>query len=152
MKQLITPFLLVGLLAAALAGCNSGQVVTVGLKVELIGIQRTGDGTVQVTWRVNNPNVVSYLLSETRHRIFLNGALVGSVVDTEPTAFPAQSHVDKTAKLTLAGAAAERGLSEAAAAGSAGYRVETQIIVQLYGDAYEKGNLSQSGTVPVTNK
>ena len=152
MKQLITPFLLLGLLAAVLTGCNSGQVVTVGLKVELIGIQRAGDGTTQVTWRVNNPNVVSYLLSETRHRIYLNGALIGSVVDTEPTAFPAQGHVDKTGKLVLAGAAADRPLSEAATAGSASYRVDSQVIVQLYGDMTEKGSLSHSGTVPVTSK
>ena len=152
MKQLITPFLLLGLLAALITGCSSGQIVTVGLKVELIRIQRAGDGSAQVTWRVNNPNVVAYLLSETRHRIYLNGTLVGTAVDAEPTAFPAQSSVDKTAKLTLAGSAAERGLSEAVAAGSASYRVDTQVIVRIYGDSIEKGNLSHTGTVPVTGK
>ena len=152
MKQLITPLFLLGFLAALTMGCSNGQVITVGLKVELIGIQRAGDGTAQVTWRVNNPNVVSYLLSNTRHRIYLNGTLVGSAVDIEPTAFPAQTSVDRTAKLSLADAAAARVLSEAAAAGSASYRIDTQVIVLLYGDVTEKGSLTHAGTVPVTGK
>ena len=58
MKSFLTPFLLVSLLALLGTGCSSSNTITVGLKVELTGLARAGDGAPRVEWRVVNPKVV----------------------------------------------------------------------------------------------
>jgi LEA14-like dessication related protein len=105
-----------------------------------------------VTWRVVNPNIVPYLLAQATHRIYLDGVLVGSVNDREPIAIPAQTNQERTMPLVLAGAGADRALAAALKAGSAAYRVETNVLVRLYGDTTEKGDLQGAGTVPVANQ
>ena len=153
MKKFLTPLFLLALAAVILPGCNSSHnIITVGLKIELASLERAGDGTVQVTWRVSNPNLASYLLSQTSHRIFLNGTLVGKTMDNDPMGVPAQFSTTKTSKLLLADQAAERVLRDALAAGSARYRVESQITVRLYGDTVDRSSLINSGTVLVTGK
>lgn len=153
MKKILTPLFLLALAAVILSGCNSGHnTITVGLKIELTGIERAGDGTVQVTWRVANPNLASYLLSQTSHRIYLNGTLVGKTMDNDPMGVPAQLSTSKTSKLSVADQAAERILREALTAGSASYRVESLITVRLYGETIDRSSLTNSGTVPVTGK
>src|ERR1700694_5552321 len=130
MKKFLTPLFLLALAAVIFPGSNtSHNIITVGLKIELASLERAGDGTVQVTWRVSNPNLASYLLSQTSHRIFLNGTLVGKTMDNDPMGVPAQFSTTKTSKLLLADQAAERVLRDALAAGSARYRVESQITV-----------------------
>lgn len=153
MKIFLTPLFLLTLASVILSGCNSGRnTITVGLKIELTGIARAGDGTVQVTWRVFNPNLASYLLSQTSHRIYLNGTLVGKTVDADPMGVPAQLSTSKTSKLLVADPAAERFLREALAADSASYRVESLITVRLDGENTDRSSLTNSGTVPVTGK
>ena len=152
MRKFLTPLFLLTLAAVLLPGCSSHNSITVGLKIELLGIERARDGTAQVTWRVTNPNLASYLLAETSHRIYLNGSLVGKTTDKEPMGVPAQLSTSRTTKLLVADQAAERILREALAAGSASYRVETQVTVRLYGDTIDRSGLTNSGTVPVTGK
>ncbi len=153
MKKFLTPLFFVALAAVILPGCNSGHnTITVGLKIELTGIERAGDGTVQVTWRVSNPNLASYLLSQTSHAIYLNGTLVGKTMDKDPMGVPAQLSAIKTSKLLVADQTAKRILHDALAAGSARYRVESQITVRLYGDTIDRSSLTNSGTVTVTGK
>ncbi len=148
MKKYFAPVLLLLLLA----GCSSNNTITVGLKIELTGIARSHDGTTQVSWRIVNPNIVSYLVDETTHRIYLNGTLVGTTQENEAMAIPAQTNANRTTKLVTAGAAAERTLSEAIAAGTATYRTESIIIIRLYGDKTDKSSLTSAGKVPVTAK
>jgi hypothetical protein len=151
MKKFLAPVLLITLFAALAAGCSSSNSsTTAGLKIELTGIVRAGDGSTQVSWRVTNPNVVSYLMAQASHRIYLNGVLVGTVNDHDPLAVPAQNHADRVSPLVSAGPAADRTLVAAVAAGSAPYRVESAILVQLYGDITDKGDLVAAGTVPVS--
>lgn len=153
MKKLLTPLLLVcGVLF--LTGCSSFErgIAVVGLRVELTGIERAADGTVSVAWNLVNPNIASYLIARTNHKIFLDGKLVGTAVNEEPTAIPAQQSVSKVTQLKLADAAADRLITEAAARGSAAYRVDTQLLIRLYGEATDKGDLTHSGSVPVTRK
>ena len=154
MKKLITPLLLLAGCVLFLAGCSGFDrgVTSVGLGVELAGIERAADGTVAVSWNLINPNVSSYLLARVSQKISLNGILVGTTLDTDPMAIPAQKTTNKVTKLTLAGPAAERLIAEAAAKGSAAYRVETQLLIRLYGDMTDKGLLTHSGSVPVTGK
>ena len=152
--KLPTPLRLLMCGALFLAGCNSynRDVISVGLSVELNGIKRAEDDTVSVAWNMVNPNVTSYLLSRVSNKIFLNGTLVGTTVDAEPMAVPARQSVGKVSKLTLAGPGAERLIAEAVVQGRAAYRVDSQLIILLYGDVTEKGALTHAGSVPVAGK
>jgi LEA14-like dessication related protein len=152
MKKLLTPFFLVALCSAFLAGCSSTNTTTVGLKVELTNVNRTADGRTQVAWRIVNPNVVSYLVAEASHKVYLNGVLVGTVRNRDAVAVPANATTEGVATLTMAGSGAEQALAAALAAGSAGYRTEVVLTIRLYGDTVDKGTLSTTGTVPVTAK
>ncbi len=151
MKKFLTPFFLVTLLAL-LAGCSSNNTITAGLKIELMGLARASDGSTRVSWRMVNPNVISYLMSEASHRIYLNGVLIGTVNDREPLAVMPQTHTDRTSPLASAGPAGDSALAAAATAGSAPYRVESTIVIQLYGEMIDKSKLMAVGTVPVTAK
>jgi len=153
MKLLPPSLLLLACSILILAGCSSdNRTLAVGLRVELTGITRSANGDTEVSWRLGNPNIVPYLLAETTHRIFLNGALVGEVKNREAIAVPAQSSIDGMVRLVPAGPAAVRVLNEALAAGSATYRTETELIIRLYGDETDKGKLIGTGTVRVTAK
>ena len=149
MKSFPTPLALLLVVAALLAGCGGPSTTTVGLKIELAGVARQSDGRAQVTWRVVNPNIVPYLLARVSHRIYLDGVLVGTLDDREALAIPSQANQERTAALVSAGPAAERALAAAAATGSAAYRVESNVVVRLYGETTEKGELRGAGTVPV---
>lgn len=154
MKKLLTPLLVLACSILILAGCNGFErgITAVGLSVELTGIERAADGTVAVAWKLVNPNIAAYLIARTNHKIFLEGRLVGTALNEEPTAVPAQQSVAKVTRLTLADAAAAGLIADAAARGSAAYRVETQLVIRLYGETTDKGSLTHSGSVPVTNK
>lgn len=151
MKHFLAPFLCLTLLTAVFTGCSSPNI-TEGLKVELTRIARSDDGSVQVSWRLMNPNIVSYLVAQTNHRIYLNGTLIGTVEDKDAVAMPAQTNVDRISRLAPGGSAGTQAVNEALSAGSAAYRTETSIIVRLYGETTDKSSLSSRGTVPVVKK
>lgn len=154
MKKSLTPLLLLACSFLFLAGCSTFDrgIAIVGLSVELTGIERAADGTVSVSWNLVNPNIASYLIARASHKIFLDGRLVGTTVNEEPTAIPAQQSVNKVTPLKLADTAAGRLIAEAAARGSAAYRVDTQLLIRVYGETTDKGDLTHSGSVPVTSK
>ena len=54
--------------------------------------------------------------------------------------------------MTVAGPAAERTLAAAAVAGSGAYRLESTVLMRLYGDMTDKSSLTAAGKVPVTAK
>lgn len=152
MKKILAPLFLVTLFAFFAAGCGGPNTTMVGLNVELGGVNRAGDGTVQVTLRVANPNIVPYLVAQASHRIYLDGVLVGTVNDKVALAVPAQSKGERTSPLVSAGPAAERTIAAAVAAGSASYRLESAVTIRLYGDNTDKSDLRGAGTVAVTAK
>jgi hypothetical protein len=148
MKKTFLPLLLLLLLA----GCNSNNTITVGLKVELTNIARSSDGTTEVSWRIVNPNISSYLVDETTHKLFLNDTLIGTIHDKGAVAIPAQNNVSRTTRLVSAGAAGERALVNALATGSAAYRTDSTIVIRLYGESTDKSSLTSTGKVTVTTK
>lgn len=151
MKKAIAPLILLVCAGLFTSSCsNVGAIVVTGLRVELTEVERTADGAVSVSWRVVNPNVTSYLLGQVTNRIFLNGTLVGATLDKDPTGVPSNGSAAKTSRLTLTGPAAAQIL--AATHGTASYRVESSLIIQIYGDQTEKGDLVNTGTVPVVSK
>jgi len=150
MKRIL-PLLLALVLVCGFTACNSMDVIAAGLKVELTGIERAGDGTVHVAWRVQNPNVFPYLLHRTVHKVSLNGTLVGTLTDESPFAVPAQSQAEHTGVLTLAKSGGTA-LDQAVAQGSVAYRLDSVVTVLLLDDKFEKIPLNSSGTVTVTAK
>jgi LEA14-like dessication related protein len=152
MKSLPAPLSLLLLVTFFLAGCGGPNTTTVGLKIELTRVVRQANGGAQVTWRVVNPNIVPYLLARATHHVYLDGVAVGTLDDSEALAIPAQTNQERTTTLAAAGTAAEQALAAAAKAGAATYRLDSNVIVRLYGDTVEKSELHGAGTVPVSGK
>jgi hypothetical protein len=153
MKKLLAPFFLLALVAGFNAGCtNTSKIMATGLKGELTGIHCAGDGTVTATWRVTNDNVVAYLFSRVSSKVYLNGTLVGLLVNENPEGIPANTTVERSGQIKIGDEAARRALTAAQEKGSASYTVDTTVTVTLYGDEIEKITLTNSGTVPVTAK
>lgn len=145
--------LLTGLLVCSFSACtNVSQIIAGELRVALSRIERAGDGTVQVTWRVENPNVVSYLISKGTHKIMLNGTLVGTIVQDTPLGVPANNQLERTGLLVAAGPGAGPIIDQAVTQGSAAYQVESTVMILILDDKFEKVRLTRSGTVPVVAK
>jgi LEA14-like dessication related protein len=145
--------LLASLLLTYFSACTSTTNVIAGdLKVALTRIERGSDKTVHAIWRVDNPNVVSYLVSKGTHKVLLNGTLIGTIIQDQPLGIPAQTKFERTSVLTLANPAAEAIIDQALAHGSADYRVESTIMLLIIDDQFEKIRLTYTGTVPVVAK
>ncbi len=152
MKNWLTPLLLAASLCA-LAGCTSkSEVIATGLSVELTRVERAGDGTIRVAWRVNNPNVVTYLIDRVVHKVTLDGTVIGTVTDSGRLGVPARSAVDRTSVLVPAGGQTADNLARLAAKGSASYALESTVFLLLYDDEISKASFSGSGRVPVATK
>ncbi|MBI3884830.1 MAG: hypothetical protein HY302_03760 [Opitutae bacterium] len=147
MKKL--PALFAALLfAVLLAGCGTTKPGLLGLKAEFVKIERSGDGAT-ATWHLTNPNVVSYIVNESRHKLYVNGRYVGSVATKEAAGVPAQSNVTQSAPIALD----KDGTRVLAAAGSsASYRVDSDLTIRLYGEIYEHHSSTAAGTVPIVTK
>lgn len=152
MKNFAAPLVLTLLVAFFTAGCFGPTTAMVGLNVELAAVSRSGDGKVEATWRVLNPNIVPYLVARAEHRIYLDNVLIGTVNDRGALAVPSQSKGERVSAVTLAGPAAEQAVAAAVTAGSASYRLESEVTIRLYGDQTDKTDLRAAGTVPVTAK
>lgn len=149
MKKWLTPLFAV-IAALLLGGCASNsQIIAQGLKFELTQIQRSADGTVEVSYRISNPNVVSYLVDRSSHKLLLNGEVAGTIVDTARVGVAATSKVDR--KVALTPAAGDR-LTAALRQGSASYRLESNVWLLMLDDEVEKASLTASGTVPVSGQ
>jgi hypothetical protein len=153
MKRLFAPVFLLALVAGFTASCtNPAKVMATGLKGELTGINCASDGTVTAAWRVTNDNVVSYLFSRVSSKVYLNGTLVGLLINENPEGIPANTTVERSGKIKISDEAARRALAAAQEKGTASYVVDTTVTVTTYGDEFEKITLTNSGTVPVTTK
>jgi LEA14-like dessication related protein len=151
MKSRMLPLLLVLLAALGLAGCtNISEVVSAGLRIELVNLARGSDGTVQVTWRLRNPNVVPYLIDRSTHKVTLNGVTLGTFADATRVGIQPQSVVERTDALVPANGQVADKLAQLAAAGTATYRVDSTVWILIVDDQKEKASLVGTGTVAVT--
>ena len=152
MNKILPRLLLALVLVCGFTACSSPESITAGLKLELTNVERAGDGSVRVAWRVQNPNVFSYLLSKTTHKLFLDGTLVGSFAETNPLGVPAQSHAETISVLTPVKPPAGTVLDQAVAIGTANYRLDSMLFVLLLDEQIEKIPRVTSGTVAVSTK
>jgi len=153
MKQWITPFLALGaLLVLAACGINNSEIISRGLRIAVTKIERTDTGAYQVTWEVQNPNVVSYVVDHSEHQIYLDGTLVGTVAKKGRQGVPLQAKAEGVDPLTPANPAAADKLAQLIGQAPAAYRVDSTIWVLLQDDETSKSRLSSTGTVAVTAK
>ena len=148
MKQFLAPFALV-LTLAILAGCATDKSGLSGFKAELLKIERDGHGAATATWQIVNPNVATYNVAESSHKIFVNGRYLGRAVTKEPTGVPRQTNVTQSAPIAM-----ERdGAAILDAAGNSGtYRIESSLLLLIYSTTTEKFSVTNAGTVRITGK
>lgn len=152
MKKTCALFL-AGLLLCSFSACsNTSEIIAGELKIALAKVERMGDGSVQVTWVVQNPNVVSYLISKGSHKVMLNGTQVGTIVQDLPLGVPANNQLERTGLLVPAGPAAAAVIDQAVQQGSAAYQLDSTIYLLILDDKFEKLRLTRSGTVAVVAK
>ena len=134
---------------AALAGCNSDKPGLVGFKPELLKIERDGHGGATAIWQIVNPNIATYNVAESSHKIFVNGRYLGRAVTKEPTGVPRQTNITQSAPIAL-----ERdGAAILDAAGNSGaYRIESSLLLLIYSTTTEKFSVTNAGTVRITGK
>lgn len=150
MKKLSALLLLA--LVGIVAGCkNYVASSTAGLHVDLVSLRRTDEG-VRVTWRVRNPNVVSYVLTRSVHKIALDGTPIGTVEEKQRFGVPTLNQVERSGLLEPASPAANEAISRALTQGSGAYAMDSTLWLLVLDDKIEKFTLPSSGTIPVTGK
>ena len=152
MKNWFTPLLLLVSLFAFTSCTNTSEIITTGLKVELTKVARSSDGTIHVTWQVRNPNVVSYLVDRSSHKVTLDGVQIGTFTDDVRLGVPAQNVAEHTNVLVPSNAQAAEHLAQLVGKGSASYQLNSVIVLLLYDDDTSKSTLTGSGSVPVVAK
>lgn len=152
MKNWLTPLLLVVSLFILGACTSSSEIISTGLKIELTRVERASDGTISVTWRVRNPNVVSYLIDRSIHRVKLDGLVLGTITDTARLGVPAQSPAERTSVIAPNGAMSADQFAQLATKGTASYQVDSTVYLLIYDDEITKASLSGAGTVSVGAK
>lgn len=147
MKKLFAPLLLF-LAVLFVAGCSSNmQVVTAGLRAELLRLQRLPGGDVQVTWRVNNPNVVPYVVTRAALKVSLDGKAVGELSDPRRFAVPAQNLAEQTSILPATAITDAAAIEQAMLRGNAAYNLNATIWILILEDKEEKFRADASGSV-----
>lgn len=143
MRKLVAPLLAIVALFTLLVGCSSPPLT--GFTIELVKIEQAGDGSLLATARLINPNVVAYNVDTSTHSLYLDGKLAGTLTASGAEGVPAQQTVVTTAKFTTAP-------GFVLTAGRASYRLESTLVMRLYGDSTEKQKLTSSGTVEIVTK
>lgn len=152
LKHWITPLFALGLLFFVSA-CGSGtEIISRGLRIAVTKIERTSAGAYEVSWQVENPNVVAYVVDHSEHKLYLDGVLVGSVSRKARQGVPVQNKAEAVDALVPVNSAAADKLAQALSQGSAAYRIDSTIWILLADDETAKSQLTSSGTVAVVAK
>lgn len=152
MKKWITPFLTLAVLLGLTACHSSNDTISRGLRIAVSKIERTPVGAYEISWQVENPNVVVYVVDRSEHKIFVNDTLVGSVSRKARQGVPRQAKAEGVDPLTLVNPAAADALAQLIGQGPVSYRIESTIWVLLSEDETSKSQLTSTGTVSVTAK
>lgn len=118
----IAPFL--SLLAVLVcAGCShpgTSAIESITVRVSEVTRNEAGGASMKVTYI--NASVLPIAVSETRHKLYLNGTLVGEVENGRPIGLQAAGAADQDIPLTLTATLPPAG-------STAAYRLETTLIV-----------------------
>lgn len=139
MNRLLLPLCLLG--ALLLAGCSSSPALA-GLQVELVSVERQADGAAIASVRLVNPTTVAYNVAGATHRLFLDERPLGTLEIKQPVGVPSQNVGLHTGRLAL-----EKGAT--LPSGPAAYRLESRVVLVLWGDRQETAKLAARGRVTV---
>lgn len=139
----------VALLLSLLSGCGTTKPGLLGLKAELLSIELDGQGGAVASWQLANPNVVSYIVSGSRHKIYVGGRYVGTASTKKATGVPSRANIPQAELIALEKGAAGF-LAEAGA--TASYRIDSDLTIQLYGEIFEQHHSTAAGTVRIVRK
>ncbi len=92
--------------------------------------------------RLINPTTVAYNVAGATHRVYLDERSVGTLEVNQPLGLPSQNVGLHTGRLSL-----EKGAM--IPAGPASYRVESRVVLVLWGERQETVKLSARGSVTV---
>ena len=84
---------------------------------------------------------MAFNVASSKHQVFLNGRLAGSLEISEPLGLPAEHNMTQTGRLKLEGGAP--------APGAASYQINSALTLLLYGDTKEIQKFTSTGTVQV---
>lgn len=146
MKKLSAPLLLT-LVTLLFGGCISNAVISQGLRAELVRLERTAGGDLQVTWRFRNPNVVPYVINRSVLKISLDGKPIGELTGIKRFGVPAQNLFEQTSVLPASAVTDAATVQQALARGSASYNLGATMWILLVDDKEEKFHVDTAGTV-----
>lgn len=134
---------LLALLALVLsAGCtHPGASAIESITVRVTEVRRTDQGGATMKVSFLNASVLPIAVSETRHKLYLNGSLVAEVEKGRPIGIQAAGLAEQEIPLTVTG-------TLPAAGTDASYRLETTLIV-MAGEERLTTRPRAEGTVPV---
>jgi len=127
-------------LVALLTSCGNSIKVNVG--IELVSLTRGQNGQGTAVVRFVNSTVVAYNFAQSTHQVWIDGRPAGVIEITAPLGLPAERSLEQEGKFT-----ADKGAT--LSPGSANYRIESRVIVTLWGDSNQSEKFSNSGTVVV---
>lgn len=127
-------------LAALLTSCGNSIKVNVGIELVSINRGQSGQGTAVV--RFVNPTVVAYNFAQSTHQVWLDGKPAGVIEITAPLGLPAERSIEQEGKFT-----ADKGAT--LSPGNASYRIESRVLVTLWGDSTQNEKFGGTGTVVV---
>lgn len=140
MKKLFLTLLLALGAITLFSGCSS-NVERIGLRVDLVKLERKADGSLLASLLFSNPNVGSLNIGKSTHTLVLNGQPAGVLETEEPIGIPAQ----QTVTITVA----PKGKAAAAVSGTVTYQLASIITLNIYDDNREKYKTSSSGSISV---
>jgi len=142
MKKLFMSVLLALGAITLLNGCSSSSVERIGLRVDLVKLERKADGSFLASLLFSNPNVGSLNIAKSSHTLLLNGKPAGVLETTEPVGLPAQQTATITAVLK-----GPPGIADLS--GTATYQMASLITLSIYDSNTERYKTSSSGSVAV---
>lgn len=142
----LTPLLLLLFIGGLLTGCSHPSDGLNGLNAMLKRLETKGDGTADAVISFVNPNVYSYAIEKSEHRVYLDGAMVGTVKFDRPFAVPLQQTIEMTGTLVRNGGAGLR------SGNAVPYRLESTIIIRSYGEDTLNWPTVSTGTASVVAK
>ena len=146
MKTSLPRLAFLALCLSGLAGCLS-HLTFGGIAVTIDDLKpATAKTPATLTLHFANENVVAVGIDSSTHRLYLNGSLVGTAVNTKPLGVQAMSSGTQEAPVKFENPALVQQLAAAAGARTTSYRLESDLLLlageeKIHAKSVEQGTL-----------
>lgn len=146
------PALILLTVTVLFAGCLGSPELR-GIAVQLADVKATpapdGSAELELSIRYLNENLVGIAVSETEHRVWINGVDLGRIRSDDPVGLPQLGNATMPVRVTVdPGVVAQ--LRAFQAAGPANYRLETTLMIEAAADEL-KSRATGTGTVDLSD-